>query len=406
MTHAFISLRHRNYRLFWFGQMISLIGSGMQGIGQAWLVLQLTHSAWQLGLVGALQALAVLLFSLFAGVLADRWPKRRVLFVTQAIAMFQAQLLWLLIITGTIQLWHVYILALLLGVVNSLSMPTSQAFVIEMVGREDLPNAIALKSSLSTLARIVGPGLGGIIIAVSGVPALFLLNALSFLAVLVGLALIKSRELYTQEQRVSDRGEQQNVWQSLREGLTYVWNTPQIFSLILIVGLVLFLGSNFNIFLPLFATDVLHEGATGLGFLSAAIGTGALLASLWLAWNNRPFTLRGVLMCVLIFGVLEAAFALSQSYLFSLVLIASVGFAENAFAAQAMTTLQTLAPDHLRGRVISVQVLFFDGSVPLGYTLTGWLASLYGASLAQLICALCCLIIAGSGWIWIMQCKR
>src|SRR5437588_7121341 len=191
LLRAFSSLRHRNYRLYWFGEMISLMGTYMQTIGQAWLVLELTHSAWQLGLVGALQSLPVLLFSIFGGVFADRWPKRRVLLVTQAAAMIQALLLWTLIATGTIQLWHLYVLALLLGLADSLDHPTRQAFVIELVGREDLPNAVALNASLSQMTRIVGPGLAGIIIAASSVTMLFLLNALSFLAVLVCLALIK-----------------------------------------------------------------------------------------------------------------------------------------------------------------------------------------------------------------------
>ncbi|HEV2659911.1 MAG TPA: MFS transporter, partial [Ktedonobacteraceae bacterium] len=187
---AITSLRQRNFRLFLFGQMISLIGSWMQSIGQAWLVLELTHSAWQLGMVGALQALPILFLSIFGGVFADRWPKRRVLLVTQTAAMLQALLIWALIATGVVQLWHIYVLALLLGITNSLDKPTRQAFVVEMVGREDLPNAVALNSSLTTLARIVGPGIGGIIIATSGVSMLFLLNALRFLAVIAGLALI------------------------------------------------------------------------------------------------------------------------------------------------------------------------------------------------------------------------
>src|SRR6266699_5645680 len=223
LLRAFTSLRQRNFRLFWFGQMISLMGTMMQIIGQAWLVLELTHSAWQLGLVGALQALPVLLFSIFGGVFADRWPKRRVLLVTQAAAMIQALLLWGLIATGTIQLWHIYVLAMLLGFTNSLYLPTSRAFVVEMVGREDLPNAVALNFSLSTLARIVGPGLGGIIVAASSVTMLFLLNALSFLPVMVGLALIKGDALHTQALQHRNVGERQNTWQRLREGVDYVW---------------------------------------------------------------------------------------------------------------------------------------------------------------------------------------
>jgi MFS family permease len=254
------SLRHRNYRLYWFGQMISLIDSSMQPIGQAWLVLELTHSAWQLGLVGALQALPVLLFSIFGGVFADRWPKRRVLLVTQSAAMIQALLLWALIATGTIQLWHLSALAMLLKLTNCLDKPTLQAFVIELVGREDLPNAVALNSSLSQMTRIVGPGMAGIIIAESSVTMLFLLNALSFLAVLVGLALIKSHELHAQAHRHRSVGKRQNTWQSLREGMDYVWKTPAVLLVTLVVGLVLLFGSNFNVVLPLFATDVLHGG--------------------------------------------------------------------------------------------------------------------------------------------------
>jgi len=400
LLRAFISLRQRNFRLFWFGQMISLIGTSMQSIGQAWLVLELTHSAWQLGLVGALQALPILLFSIFAGVFADRWSKRRVLLLTQSAAMIQALLLWTLIATGTAQLWHLYVLAMLLGLTNSLYLPTGRAFVVEMVGREDLPNAVALNFSLSTLARIVGPSLGGIIIAESGVLMLFLLNALSFLPVIVGLVLIKRHELHAQVLAHPGVSERQKTWQSLREGVAYVWKTPAVLVVILVVGLVLLFGSNFNVVLPLFATDVLHVGATGFGFLSAALGVGALLSTLWLAWSNQKSAIRRMLIGMLVFGVLEAVFAVSRIYLLSLVLIASVGFMETTFAAQAMTTLQTVTPDHLSGRVMSVQVLFFDGSLPLGYLLMGWLSALIGAPIAMLIGALLSLLLAGAGWIW------
>ena len=400
LLRVITSLRQRNFRLFWCGQMISLIGSYMQSIGETWLVLELTHSAWQLGLVGALQAVPILLFSIFGGVFADRWPKRRVLLVTQAAAMIQALLLWVLIATGTLHLWHLYVLALLLGLTNSLGRPASRAFVVELVGREDLPNAVALNSSLSSLTRIVGPGLAGIIIAASGVTTLFLLNALSFLAVLVGLALIKSHELHAQALQPRSVGERQNTWQSLREGVAYVWKTPAVLLVVLVVGLVLLFGSNFNVVLPLFATNVLHVGATGFGFLSAATGVGALLSGLWLAWSNQKPTIRRVLIGMLVFGVLEAVFAVSHLYLLSLVLIAGVGFTEETFAMQAMTMIQTVAPDHLSGRVMSVQVLFFDGSLPLGYLLMGWLSALFGAPIALLTGALLSLLAAGAGWMW------
>jgi len=229
---------------------------------------------------------------------------------------------------------------------------------------------------------------------------LFLLNALSFLPVIVGLVLIKRHELHAQVLAHPGVSERQKTWQSLREGVAYVWKTPAVLVVILVVGLVLLFGSNFNVVLPLFATDVLHVGATGFGFLSAALGVGALLSTLWLAWSNQKSAIRRMLIGMLVFGVLEAVFAVSRIYLLSLVLIASVGFMETTFAAQAMTTLQTVTPDHLSGRVMSVQVLFFDGSLPLGYLLMGWLSALIGAPIAMLIGALLSLLLAGAGWIW------
>src|SRR3984893_7969532 len=260
LLRAFLALRHRNYRLFWFGQLISLIGTWMQSTAQAWLVLELTHSAWLLGIVGALQFLPVMFLSLFGGVLADRLPKRKVLLFTQSSAMLQAFILWILIATGQVQLWHVLVLASMLGLTNSLDMPTRQAFVVEMVGREDLPNAIALNSSLFNMARIVGPSLGGLIIAGLGVAPLFLLNALSFIPVIIGIALINMKQLHALVKHtdlVKD-APAKGTLQSLREGLAYVVHTPSILLIIAVVGIVSLFGINFNVVLPLFATDVLH----------------------------------------------------------------------------------------------------------------------------------------------------
>jgi MFS family permease len=394
------ALRHRNYRLYWFGQLVSLMGTSMQTIGQAWLVLMLTHNAFQLGLVGALQFLPVLLFSVFGGVFADRWPKRRVLLVTQSAAMLQAFLLWALTASGTVQLWQIYLLAILLGLTSSLDMPARSAFVVELVGREDLPNAVALNSTLLNMTRIVGPGLGGVLIAAGGVTTLFLLNALSFLAVIVGLALMKPDELHAPARHHNGAGERQSTWQSLREGMGYVWKTPAMVLVILVVGLVLLFGANFAVVVPLFATNVLHVGATGFGLLSAALGVGALLAALWLAWSHQQPTIRRVLAGMLVFAGLEAVFAVSRVYLLSVVLLAGVGAAEAVFGALATTTLQTIAPDHLRGRVVSVYILFFTGSIPPGYLLAGWLSSRFGAATGLLICALLCVLVVGAGWLW------
>lgn len=406
LLRAFASLRHRNYRLYWFGQLISLIGTGMQTTGQAWLVLELTHSGLQLGLVGALQYLPVLLFTIFGGVFADRWSKRRILLVTQSIFMIQALLLWILAATGDVQLWQIYVLAMLLGLTSCLDQPARSAFIVEMVGREDLANAVALNSTLLSLTRIVGPGFAGIIIAASGVTQLFLLNALSFLAMIVALAMIDTRSLFAQGFRTGSKsepggeGKPQNTWQSLREGVDYVMKAPPVVLLILVIGLVLLFGANYNVVLPLIATDVLHVGARGFGFLSASMSIGSLVAALWLAWSNARPTIRRVLLGTLIFGVLETGFALSRVYLLSLALIASVGAMETIFGALTITAIQIVVPDHLRGRVISVYILFFTGSIPFGSLLAGWLSSLYGVSVGLIICMMLSLLTTAVGWIW------
>src|SRR5260370_32418561 len=228
LLRTFVALRHRNFRLFWFGQMISLTGTWMQSIGQAWLVLTLTHSAWLLGIVGALEFLPVMFFSLFGGVLADRLPKRKVLLFTQSSAMVQAFILWVLVATGTVQIWHILLLASLLGLTNSVDMPTRQAFVAEMVRREHLPNAIALNSSQFNIARILGPGLGGLLIPWLGIAPLFLLNAISFIAVIVGLALIHMKDLYAQPKRSTSQKVEpkQRMLPSLRKDRASIARTP------------------------------------------------------------------------------------------------------------------------------------------------------------------------------------
>jgi MFS family permease len=401
LLRTFVALRHRNFRLFWFGQLISLVGTWMQTTAQAWLVLELTHSAWLLGVVGALQFLPVMFLSLFGGVLADRLPKRTVLLFTQSSAMLQAVILWVLVATGHVQIWHVLLLASLLGLTNSLDMPTRQAFVAEMVGREDLPNAVALNSSLFNMARILGPGLGGLLIAWLGLAPLFLLNAISFIAVIIGLALIEIKELHTPLMRPTLMKDvpKQSTLQSLREGLAYVAHTPSVLLILIVVGVISLFGINFNVVLPLFATDVLHSGPQGFGFISSAFGLGSLFSALWLAWGNNMPSLRRLLTGALAFCVLEILFAVSHLYLLSLVLIAAVGFSQIVFSAAANTTLQTVAPDYLRGRVMSVYMLVFAGTVPLGNLFTGGIAHLFGAPIALLLGAVISLIAAIVGWV-------
>jgi MFS family permease len=397
VSRTFSALHHRNFSLFWWGQLISLIGTWMQSIGQTWLVLELTHSALLLGVVGALQFLPILFFSIFGGVVADKFPKRTILVCTQTFAMFQATALWLLVFTHEVQLWHVMVLAIMLGMTNSIDMPTRQAFVVEMVGREDLTNAIALNSSIFNMARIVGPGFGGLIIAWLGVAPLFLINTISFIPVIIGLLLIDVTRLHTVVRRIEGTQKQGTI-QSLREGFVYIRQTPSVFMIIVVVGIVSLFCINFNVTLPLVATNVLHAGAQGFGFISSAFGVGSLISALWLAWSNRRPRITPVLSWSIVFCVLLGVFAVVHLSALSLVLIAMVGFAQIAFSALANATLQIVTPNRLRGRVMSVYMLVFAGSTPIGNLITGALAHWYGISVALLVCAVLALIAAVAGW--------
>jgi MFS family permease len=396
LSRTFMALQSsRNFRLFWSGQLISLIGTWMQTTGQSWLVLQLTHSAWLLGVVGALQFVPVLLFSLFTGVIADRFPKRKLLLLTQTAAMILATILGLLVITGTVQLWHIFVLAVLLGLTNSLDTPVRQAFVVEMVGRETLPNAIALNSSAFNIARILGPGIAGLLIAWLGEAPLFLLNAFSFLFVLAGLLLMRERELQWHPQQDSTK---QKTLKSLGEGLNYIVKMPAVFLIIATIGVISLFGINFNVVLPLFADQVLHAGPQGFGFLSSAFGIGALLAAIWLAWRNKKPTIAQMLIGGFLFGVLELFFSLAPIYVLSLLFIAAVGFAQISFTATANAALQSVTPNRLRGRVMSVYSIVFLGSNPVGNLLMGGIAHILGAVIALVIGAVPCILMGIVGW--------
>ena len=398
LARTFTALRHRNYRLYFFGQMISQTGTLMQTTAQGWLVLQLTRSAFLLGLVGVLQFLPVMIFSLIGGVLADRVHKRTLLLVTQSLSLTQAAVMWLLVVTGTVQVWHILLLVALLGITNALDTPTRQAFISEMVGHEDLSNAIALNSSLVNVARVLGPGLGGVLIAWLGVAPLFLLNTLSFIAVILGLFLIDSRALHILPGRETDN-QKRGTYQSLREGLSYVWNMPTVLLVIGVVGMVALFGINFNVMLPLFATDVFHAGPAGYGFISAAYGLGALFSALWIAWGNRKPSIRFLLIAAFAFSAFEIAFALSPFYLLSFPLLIGVGFAQVVMTATANTTIQTVTPNALRGRVISVYLLVYAGGMPLGNLFVGSLTTLFSAPITFLIGGILCLIAAIVGWL-------
>jgi MFS family permease len=376
-SHVFASLRVRNYRLFWTSQLISLTGTWMQVLGQSWLVLSLTHSPQALGIVTMLQFLPLTLLVLFAGVIADRVPKRRFLVFTQSAAMLQALVLGILVTTGAVRLWHIYILATLLGLNNSFDNPTRQAFVPEMVGKDLVSNAVALNSALFNAARIVGPAVAGITIATIGIDGTFFLNAASFLPVIGALLLIRTHEL----QPASQAPAQANVFGQVREGLHFAFGSRRVLLIIILLAVVGTFGYNFTVALPLLAQFVLHVGSVGFGVMTSVLGIGSLAAALTIAYTNRASE-RQLVLGAGAFSLILILLGLSHWFVLSLFLLAMLGYAGITFTATANTRMQLSAPDHLRGRVMSLYVLLFVGTTPLGSFLLGQAADWLGVQSA------------------------
>ena len=368
------SLRHRNFRLFWTGQLVSLIGTWMQSVAQGWLVLELTNDPLALGLVVAAQFTPVIVLGLFAGVLADAVPKRTALVATQAAALVLALLLGLLVQFGQVEVWHVYVLALLLGVVNAVDMPVRQAFVGEMVPREDIANAVALNSAVFNGARIVGPAIAGLLIGIAGLAACFLLNAASYAAVIVVLVAMRQWELRPAPPSALQRSVR-SVVDQLAEGLRYVRDEPSIRVSLLVLGVVATVALNFQALLPLLARDVLSGDAGTYGFLMAATGVGSFASAVSMAFGQSP-SMRLLLAGATVIGLATLGLALSRSLAVSLVLMLLIGWGVIAMAATTNTIIQLTTPDTLRGRVMSVYTTVFAGSGPVG--------ALFAASLAAL----------------------
>lgn len=383
---TFRALRHRNYRLFFIGQSISLSGTWMQTVAQAWLVLELTDSKEALGTVVMLQFLPITLLVLLGGVIADRVPKRDFIVLTQSLAMLQAAALALLVWTGYVELWHVYILAVVLGLANAFDQPTRQAFIVEMVGKDDLINAVALNSGLFNAARLIGPAVGGVVISAFGVKTAFLINAISFIPVIAGLLLIDKSRLYS----AGDRGNAPlNALGELREGLAYAFRTPAALLIVIIGFFIGMFGFNFIVVLPLVTRYILDRGSTELGFLNAALGLGALVSALLLA-GRRTAQRSTMFLGGALFALLLAAVGLSRWFPVTLLTLLFLGLVNTAFSATANTSLQLSTPDHLRGRVMGIWMLLFAGSTPIGGYLTGFIGQRLGVATAVELNAVMC----------------
>ena len=384
-ARQFSSLGIYNYRVYFIGQLISLVGTWMQTTAQAWLVLQLTGSPLALGTVTTLQFLPITLFTLFGGAFADRLPKRRVLVITQSLAMVQAFVLGILVVTDTVQLWHIYVLAACLGTINAFDGPVRQAFGVELVGREQLVNAVALNSSIFNMARITGPAVAGIAIAAVGIGTAFLVNAVSFLGVLGAYAIMRPEEFHS----APPKNMPGNVLSQVREGIVYSWKTPQVLFLFILLAFLGTFGYNFTVVIPLVAEFVLKVGPKQFGMLTSAMGVGSLAAALSMAALGR-LSGRNLLFATAGFIVLFVGIAVSRSYYATALLLVGLGVASVLFSTTINTTLQIVVPDELRGRVMSIFFLLFAGSTPLGGYLTGALAEHLGVTRALLMMAVLC----------------
>jgi MFS family permease len=381
----FRSLRHRNFRLFWFGQLISLIGTWMQNVGQAWLVLELTHSSLKLGIVSALQFLPMLFLSLPSGPFIDYFDRRKIIIWTQFGLMTLALVLSVLVWTGIVQYWHVVVLATLLGIVNTIDMPARQAFIIDLVGKEDLMNAIALNSSIFNAARAVGPALAGLLITVAGTAACFFVNGVSYLAVLAGLLFMNDTD--SSYNRMPDY----SVLRDIREALRYIRATPVVLTTILLVSVVSIFGTNFNVLVPVFAKMELNRDAAAFGLLLSSFGAGALIGSVSLAilsqWGPQQIILlgggMGLSLSLMLIG-------LQRSYGLTAILLALAGLSMVIFFGMANTTVQLNTENRLRGRVMSLYILSFGGLTPFGSIFAGAVAHLIKAPLTFAVGGLIC----------------
>ncbi len=371
MSPTFRSLRIRNYRLFAAGQMVSNTGTWMQRVAQDWLVLQLSHdSAVALGITTGLQFLPMLLFGLWGGVLADRYPKRRLLLATQAAMALQAVVLGVLAITHVANVWHVYALAFVLGLLTALDNPTRQSFVIEMVGKDDLPNAVGLNSATFHAARVVGPAVAGLLINLVGTGPVFLVNGVSYLAVLGGLYVMRGSELSPSEPLKRERGQ-------LREGLRYVRQRRDLLLPVVIVGIVGTFGMNFQVTMALMAKSVFGKGAGSYGLLGTALAVGSLGGALFAASRVRPDR-RLLIGSAVVFGLLEVVCGLMPTYLTFMALLVPTGLVLITLNTTANATMQMGVAPRMRGRVMALYMTVFLGGTPVGAPVIGWIAEVAG----------------------------
>ena len=380
------ALQYRNYRLYFGGQGISLVGTWMQRVAMSWLVYRLTDSAFMLGLIGFAGSIPSFIFGPLAGVLADRYNRRRILVITQSLALLQALILGLLVLAGKATIWQILLLSICLGFVEAFDMPMRQSFMVEIVQKKDLGNAIALNSSMVNSSRLLGPSIAGVLIASMGEGMCFLLNSASYLAVIISLLAMRVPPGQLPARRF-------HIFKELQEGFFYAYSFTPIRSILMLLALVSLVGMPYSVLMPVFARDVLHGGPHTLGFLLGGAGVGALAGAIYLASRKSVLGLgRWIPMAAGIFGTGLIIFSLSRVFWFSLVLMLVTGFGMIVQMASSNTVLQTVVEENKRGRVMSLYAMAIRGMVPFGSLLGGIMASRLGAPTTLMVGGGCCIV--------------
>jgi len=373
----FPALTHNNFRIYWFGQCVSLIGTWAQSIGQTWLVLSLTGSPLLLGILGAVQFLPITFFSLFAGVIIDKFPKKKIILITQFTSMILAFILSALVFTHTVSYEYILILALILGFSNTIDMPTRQAFTIELAGKKDLMNAIALNSATFNLARIIGPAIGALIMASFGAGWCFLLNGFSFMAVIVSLLKVEVTPYV--RKKVSDN----NMLKEVKDGLKYIAREPALLQTVLMVLIIGIFVFNFNIIIPVFAKNILHQGEKTYGLLLSALGAGSLIGALMVSVKSKSGpNMKILLRSSILVSITLILISFTRTYYYTAILLVITGIFNIWFSTTANSTLQITSKDEYRGRVMSVYSLVFAGASPIGNMFAGLTTDMFGANTA------------------------
>lgn len=391
---TFASLHHRNYRLYFFGQFVSQAGTWLQSGAQAWLILQVTHSAAAVGLMAFWQFGPYMMLGLFGGAITDRFDRRKTLVITQMALLGCSASLATLALTNHVIIWELYLIAAIRGTVQVFDMPSRQAFVVQMVGREELPNAVALNSSLFNASRIVGPAIGGVLIATVGVGSCFVIDTISYVAVIIALLLMRPAELYP----VVRSGKQVSLLRSFREGMGYAWRTPAILMAMALILVISTVCINFAILLPVLAVQTLHAGPAIFGLVSAFFGLGALIGALISASIARP-TWPVLLISAAVFGLAMIVLAPQRSFVMVLALLVVTGIAFTLYTSNSNTLVQLATPAHLQGRVIGLYGYIFNSTSVPGALLIGALSEIGGTQLAFLVAGITALIMALIGMV-------